>query len=1027
MKIIAIRGKNLASLEGEFEIDFSKNPLCSAGIFAITGSTGSGKSTLLDAMCIALFNNSPRINNVSDNVYIDDVKEDKIKEKDPRNILRKGCTDCFAQVEFRALDGKAYRATWSTRRARDNKNGRLQDWEYSLFNISDGKDIQGNKTDLLAKVQELLGLTYVQFTRAVLLAQGEFATFLKATSKEKAEILEKLTGTEIYSKISKRIFERNKEANNELQIIKEKIKEINILSPDESAELNTRKERLSIDSLNCEEKIKIAIEKQQWFEQEKRLKIEFERAEKEHQQYCDKFNCLSPTVTLLQQIDTIQEIRDDYSKILICKSDREANDKLLKSHEQQVIAENNLLKKYELEVKEAVESRDNANRIFKEKQPKLNEGLRIETATNEKRKSLAECSNETAALKELYNKEKKEEQALTKEIEEKNEILKGIQEWFAANNEYEKIVPHCEIIVTNIIEISDIATQIKTKSKLLVTAEKEVAAKETLLVEERESLERLKSTLTTEIAILRARLVDGEPCPVCGSLHHPVESVTENTISEKELENAEKALKERIEFIVKILDNYRIEVAQLKASIDNYRSMHEERCKATLEKLKEFPAADKKVAERDFAILLKGIADEWKNKENISAATRERLSVAQNSLVNKKAICKELENRIQEKEKEEKLLKEIIEENSILLKGILGAFSSIEEKRLSLHNSIEKANEQFVQVSEKRNAQLGKCKEINGAINSCKERKLALEILFEELKERIQNFLESRKDNMTLEILHKLATIPTDEIQEKRKAVENASVNVAKASATVKERKRTLDEHRRALNKPLEKETIEDITELIASLKEENRVRSESITQLTVELKRNEENSVLYKKYEKEHCAKLEKSDNWQKLQELFGSSDGTKFKVMAQGYTLDILLGYANKHLADISQRYELARISPASLSIKVIDKDMLSESRSVHSLSGGESFIVSLALALALSSLSSNRMNIESLFIDEGFGSLDSETLRVAMEALEKLQGQGRKIGVISHLSEMIERIPVQIRIIKCSSGKSKVEIKG
>ena len=136
MRILAIRGKNLASLEGNFEIDFSKEPLCSAGIFAITGSTGSGKSTLLDAMCIALFNNSPRINNVSDNVYLDDVKEEKIKEKDARNILRKGCTDCYAQVDFRALDAKIYRATWSTRRARDNKNGRLKEWEYSLFNIS---------------------------------------------------------------------------------------------------------------------------------------------------------------------------------------------------------------------------------------------------------------------------------------------------------------------------------------------------------------------------------------------------------------------------------------------------------------------------------------------------------------------------------------------------------------------------------------------------------------------------------------------------------------------------------------------------------------------------------------------------------------------------------------------------------------------------------------------------------------------------------------------------------------------------
>ena len=147
---------------------------------------------------------------------------------------------------------------------------------------------------------------------------------------------------------------------------------------------------------------------------------------------------------------------------------------------------------------------------------------------------------------------------------------------------------------------------------------------------------------------------------------------------------------------------------------------------------------------------------------------------------------------------------------------------------------------------------------------------------------------------------------------------------------------------------------------------------------------------------------------------------------MIAQGYTLDIMLAYANRHLQELTNRYELARISPDSLAIKVIDLDMLSETRSVHSLSGGESFLVSLALALALSSLSSNKMSIESLFIDEGFGSLDTEVLSTAMDALERLHNQGRKIGVISHLPDIIERIPAQIRVIRSKEGKSSIKIR-
>ena len=146
----------------------------------------------------------------------------------------------------------------------------------------------------------------------------------------------------------------------------------------------------------------------------------------------------------------------------------------------------------------------------------------------------------------------------------------------------------------------------------------------------------------------------------------------------------------------------------------------------------------------------------------------------------------------------------------------------------------------------------------------------------------------------------------------------------------------------------------------------------------------------------------------------------------MAQGYTLEILLDVANIHLKEITGRYELARISEKSLGIKIVDLDMLSETRSVHSLSGGETFLVSLALSLALSSISSNRMSIESLFIDEGFGALDSDTLKTVMSALERLQSQGRTIGVISHYGEMLEQIPVKVAVIKQNSGRSKIEIK-
>ena len=229
MKILSIRGKNLASLEGVFEIDFTIEPLKSAGIFAITGTTGSGKSTLLDAICLALFDNTPRISKAGDNADIADVKDKFIKQKDSRNILRRGTTDGYAEVDFIALNGDIIRSKWSVRRSRDKADGLLQTSEIRVTNISTGNEVKGRKTELLQKISELIGLSFDQFTRAVLLAQGDFATFLKANQKEKAELLEKLTGTDIYSKISIKIFEKKKEANNILLNLEEKVKDIEII------------------------------------------------------------------------------------------------------------------------------------------------------------------------------------------------------------------------------------------------------------------------------------------------------------------------------------------------------------------------------------------------------------------------------------------------------------------------------------------------------------------------------------------------------------------------------------------------------------------------------------------------------------------------------------------------------------------------------------------------------------------------------------------------------------------------------
>src|SRR5690554_1935020 len=236
MKILAIRIKNIASLEGVTEIDFTQEPLVSAGIFAITGPTGAGKSTILDAMCLALYAQTPRYSTAEQRIDVIDVPGSTIKQNDVRALLRDGTAEGYAEVDFLAIDGHHYRANWSVRRARNKVDGSLQQAISTLRNLTTGTDIGGKKTELLPEIARLIGLNYEQFIRSVLLAQGDFTAFLKADKDQKASLLEKLTGTHIYSELSKKVYERFREADHQLKLLQQKQEGIVLLTSEELAD-----------------------------------------------------------------------------------------------------------------------------------------------------------------------------------------------------------------------------------------------------------------------------------------------------------------------------------------------------------------------------------------------------------------------------------------------------------------------------------------------------------------------------------------------------------------------------------------------------------------------------------------------------------------------------------------------------------------------------------------------------------------------------------------------------------------------
>ncbi|QXI39991.1 AAA family ATPase [Pseudomonas xantholysinigenes] len=277
MKILAIRLKNLASLAGPIDIDFTAEPLASAGLFAITGPTGAGKSTLLDALCLALFGSVPRLNDIGREAKVPDADGD-IPTSDPRNLLRRGTGSGFAEVDFVGIDGRRYRARWEANRAREKANGKLQHSRQSLYDL-DGEQLLGSgKNEYKQLVEARLGLNFEQFTRAVMLAQSEFGAFLKADDKERSELLEKLTNTAIYTRLGQRAFSKARETGEAHNDLKKQAEHLLPMAAEARAALDQELEQAQ-QQFKADQARQRQLEQQRtWFEEQQRLQAQHREA-----------------------------------------------------------------------------------------------------------------------------------------------------------------------------------------------------------------------------------------------------------------------------------------------------------------------------------------------------------------------------------------------------------------------------------------------------------------------------------------------------------------------------------------------------------------------------------------------------------------------------------------------------------------------------------------------------------------------------------------------------------------------------
>lgn len=922
---------NIASI-ADAEIDFKGEILGDASIFLITGETGAGKSTILDAICLALYDKTPRMTSVAkEDIGAGLDNDDKYYFNDNSQFLRRGTGEGWVKLKFDGNDGKEYEATWAIQRNYKKPDRRLQKPTRSLTS-EDGIYAETNKRVIPDKIIELTGLDYDQFCRTVMLAQGDFSKFLKSEKGEKSEILEKLTGTEIYSIIGRKIATHYLEKKREWEEIKLEIKNITLLTEEEKLEKKQSIDNLNKESCGISKNIEEIGKKVKWFQDIKNLNVlkSESSARLEKLEAITKSESYLGEETLIKDYNLSEEARQMYREKESCR---------------------NLLNEKEILFVKLQENIDNCAKAVEAAESEVK---KIQKEIEEKLK-YEEKLNPTKINDEMHNLNKRliSVGEVSVAYVNLNNSKSRLDEFSTDFKSKQKTVDECDVT------IKTLSDPIKTGEKRLTEASSDLA--------------KIELATSEAVKSIRMSVKEGDMCPVCGATIE--KRLEESLFSSMLLTLSEKK---------KVIEQ---DLLQLKSKDYSAKELKKDTTSALKVLYEKIEKQTKKVAElsKEFETKIKecGYGD---------IPSLELPEIIQNEKM-------ALNNSISELRKTQKEAEELRQKIAEMQRSLKKVMLSLEKKKEESVKSIVAMSEWKI---DKKN--------IEEKLNS--------------ITEIITNFLNCN-NNITESRLKQLSgtdkeTIDNIECSHK-KTIENINRELG-ALTNISNQISALE-----LNNPEfeESESEESLNERIASFAESLNRKQREIGQLKEQLEKDETARKSFeKKIKKEEEAREEK-EKWEGLYRLLGDTDGIKFRNVAQSFVLHSLLDNANMYMRNFTDRYTLT-CNPGSLAILVKDCYHPSEPQPASILSGGESFMASLSLALSLSNMRSGGGGADVLFIDEGFGTLSPEYLGNVMDTLEKLhQIGGRKVGLISHVPEMKERIPVQINVNRESPALSRVSI--
>ncbi|MDA3850140.1 MAG: AAA family ATPase [Spirochaetaceae bacterium] len=1065
MRILKLRFANLNSIYGEWEVDFSCREFRDQGIFAITGPTGSGKSTLLDALCLALYGRTPRLKNISAST---------------NHIMSRGTGECFSELSFETPAGR-YRCFWQQHRSRKKAQGNLRDSRHEISELDTGKILEEKKREVALRVIEITGMDFERFTRSMLLAQGGFAAFLQAAAQERAPILEQITGMDIYSQISKEVHQRYRQEQEKLDILSLGLDAQELLTQEQWDSLEKEKKLLQEMLTSLKKQLQQRVEQNSLEEQlvqletrQKQLEIQMDILEKNRSRVKklkeditrgDLWFKLEPQWLELEKLD--QQLKNRKEEISLRQKQLKATQnqaegeadtlnlsrRELSTMEEQlsdlqilrrkldpldaVISEKN---RQLLQIVEDLTGRNQSCQSLTEnllkleiEQKKLQHNIHLAEDYQHSHKNQAELSQEYSRLQEQIKQQdqrllqlKTLEEQLKENQFKSNRAKETLQ---TAEKEYQGIEKILEGLQIKQRELDDLEKDL-LQGKLLreLRSRKEHLQKEQWLLQKIQNLEEQRESL-----------VAGEPCPLCGSTDHPYSNSLPGEDKNPEIDRLNRRLKnlEELEDQRKILGQ-KFEENRLKLSQKERGKWELQGEQQDLEKQHQRLAQDQKLLQEAFDNLQdellkqlkplgiirieKNLPDQLQNQINQWQLNQEKLLQFTNERQN-------ITPRIEGLNQQKKLLEQQNGELQTQRDKIHSDLEKLKKERKALFGNNNAAEEEESLRINRETAQ----KKLEGLSREMEKNKLneqaqrssleTMVINFDEQDQGYQRALGEFTEQLNAaqwknpqcyllesEIYSNLpqwkGELDQAEKEEHQWHIETQQLKKNKEQSSA-EYNAFMEENK---NLPPQKELEEQIGETQQTLG--------SINEKQQQYQQQKERAA---QRQKELGEQRQRQLRWAKLHQLIGSADGRKYREFAQTITFKRLIAQSNLQLQSLSDRYLLIAHETEPLELDVLDLYQAGDIRSTRNLSGGESFLVSLALALGLSSMASRRVPVDSLFLDEGFGTLDEETLDMALSALGELRQQGKLIGVISHVQALKDRMALQIKVEPQRAGKS------